>query len=199
MKEVFLHNKRTALIPASSDAEEALYAFPLGAVLRCKITQKRSLPHHNFYWAFIGECFNEWPENHGHKPMDGRHLHSWLAVKAGYLEMLEFEAPESASEREIEFSVKMAKSLADKLSGGRPSWPKVIGHKIYFAWPKSIAFENMDEDDFKRFTMLVFTLIYSEAGIDVDDYYKKWQSKHGDLKVRPERFVSPVENGLYFC
>jgi hypothetical protein len=197
MKEVFLVNRLDALVPASEEAETALRSYPLGAQLRVKITQRRSLPHHNFYWAFIGETLLHWPAGHGHKPRDDRHLHSWLAVKAGFFEHVEFVAT-GMTEAQILFSLRMARVLVEKLSGGRPYWPKIEGQEISFAWPMSIRFERMDEEEFKRFTTAVFTVIYSEVGIDVDDYYEAWQKKHGALKVKPERKPRPEENGLYF-
>lgn len=194
-KELFLINRGDALVPASEAAEEGLRAYPLGAQLRVKITQKRSLPHHNFYWAFMTEAQVSWPDDHGFQPRDEKHLHAFAAVRCNFHEMMEWEVPSRELANAI---VAVAKAIVTKLAGGRPVWWKYAGKMLYAAWPRSIAFDKMDEDDFKDFTRIIFTWIYSETGIDVEEYYERWQEKNGKLNVKPERERSKAESGLYF-
>lgn len=199
MKEAFLVNKLNSLAAASEDAVEALKAFPENVVLRVKITQPRSMPHHKFFFAFLNEVFQNWPEDHPFRPNDEEHLRAWLTVKAGWLEMMEYVVPTTA---EAHRAIKIAKAIIYKFSGGRPIWFKLIGSQIYAAWPKSIKFEKMDEEEFKRFTTAIFTLIYAETSMDVEEHYERWQSENGGLSVAPTREKEESDQSPespYFC
>jgi len=199
MKEVFLRNRGAALTAIDEDGETALRSYPIGAVLRVKLTQPRSLPHHNFFFAFLEEVYLGWPfETHPFQPDDSEHLRAWLTVKAGYMQMMEFEVPDGPT---VSAAIKVAKGVVFQFSGGRPIWFKVVGHKIFAAWPKSIKFTKMDEKEFIEFTTKVFDLIWSEVGIDVEEHYREWQNKNGSLQVVPARSAEKPDGqsaGLYF-
>ncbi len=195
-KEIFLINRGDALIPNSEDAEEALRSYPFGVQLRVKVTQTRSLPHHRFYWAFLAHVFPHWPEHHKHPLRDEDHLHAWLAVYVDWCE--EFTSELMPDLKTAGLAATMVIAFVKKISGDKPFWLRIDGNKVTARWPKSIAFSRMDEEEFKRFTTRVFTAIYEKVGIDIDEYYEKWQDSHGALKVVPERNKSPVEQGLYF-
>lgn len=201
VKTAFLRNKVDCLVPAEESGEEALRSYPEDALLRVQIYQPRSIPHHNFFFAFIAEVYDAWPDIHPFQPDNSEHLRAWLTVKAGYLEMFEWDFV-GLPTTTIHASLNVCRALIKARAGDRATWFKIIGTKIYAAWPKSIKFEKMDEDEFKRFTTIVFALIYSEVGIDVDDYYGEWQNKHGGLQVAPTRKAEDFNSrsaGLYFC
>lgn len=189
MKELFLRNTRSALVPASKSGEEALASYPKDVILRVKVSQARMLPHHKFFFAFLDEAFEHWPALHAFKPRDADyHLRAWLLVKAGFSEGVDLR-PRTVQEAHA--TVQALKLVVRGLVGDRPFWSKITtdheGGLIEVRWPMSIAFHNMDEEEFRRVTPVVFAVIYAEAGIDVDDYYRKWQEKNGKLKVEPSR------------
>ncbi len=185
MKEVFLAVQKSALVAVEEDGEEALAGYAPGTVVRVKIIQPRSNPHHNFFFAFLKEVYQQWPGEHGFKPMNYQnHLRAWLLVRAGFYEEITLEP---ASREEAEFTVRALRLVDRAFSNGRPFWSRIIGGKIIVRWPISIAFEKIDEEDFRRVTTLVFAAIYGETGMDVDDYYERWQVKHGRLPMAPSR------------
>lgn len=186
MKEVFLTNMGNALVPAEADGEEALASYPKGVVLRVKITQPRSNPHNSFFFAFLRETFDAWPSTHAFQPRDSSdHLRAWLLVKAGFSEQIEVDWPEN--KMQAVHAANTLKVVVNRFSRGKPFWVKIVGLKVVAAWPMSIAFENMDEEEFKRVTTIVFSVIYAEAGLDVDEYYERWQEKNSELSIKPTR------------
>lgn len=186
MKELFLTCTGKALVPANEEGEEALGSYPKGAILRVRITQPRSNPHNNFFFAFLREAFEAWPSTHRFQPRDYQdHLRAWLLVRAGFSEQVEVDWPENAWQSVQ--AANMLKAVVAKFSGGRPFWVKTIGLKVVAAWPVSIAFENMDEEYFRRVTTIIFSVIYAETGLDVDEYYSRWQEKNSELSIRPTR------------
>lgn len=186
MKELFLTNTGKALVPAEETGEEALAAYPKGVTLRVKITQPRSNPHNNFFFAFLREVFEAWPSTHAFQPRDYQdHLRAWLLVRAGFMESIEVDWPEN--KMQAVQAATMLKAVVARFSKGKPFWVKIVGLKVVAAWPLSIAFENMDEEEFKRVTTIIFSVVYAECGVDVDEYYERWQSKNGSLSVAPTR------------
>ncbi len=197
LKDVFLINRGDALVPASPHGEEVLAQYPLGASIRAKLTRERQLPHHNFYWAFISHVLVNWPEEHelNVTGRDEKFLHAWMAVRAGWYETTGFEPPAGADEIALRFAVRVARRMVIELAGDKPVWSKVINGMIEFRWPKSIAFKKMKQDEFSLFTTDVFTKIYAETGIDVDDYYSNWAKHNKKLEHPPFRRKSDAEVG----
>jgi hypothetical protein len=186
MKELFFRNAGKALIPADASGEEALAAYPLNVILRVKVVQPRSTPHHRFFFAFLNEVFANWPEMHVFQPRDADYMRGWLLVKAGFAETLEYDwIVESYDGRRQ--AAGLLKIAVEKFSGGKPFWVKISGTHIIAAWPQSIAFDKMDETEFQRVSSLVFAVVYAETGLDVEEHYAEWQSKNGSLQVAPTR------------
>lgn len=195
MKELFFRNAGKALIPINADGEEALASYPIGVTLRVKVVQPRSTPHHNFFFAFLKEVFGHWPDTHAFQPRDEDYLRGWLLVKAGFSETMEFDWDFGANQYGRDMAIRMMKSAVERFSKGRPFWVKAQGMKIIAAWPRSIAFDKMDEEDFRRTANLVFAVIYAETGLDVEVHYQAYLEKHPALKVVPTRKINGRQTG----
>lgn len=186
MKDLFLRKVGQTLVPVNELGEEGLASYPDQTLLRVKITQPRLLPHHRFFFAFLDEVFEHWPETHKFQPTDAdHHLRAWLLVKAGFSDR--FVSDPFQNGKITKQAMALLKSFVDRLTGGRPVWFKQVGETIEAQWPVSISFTNMDEEEFRRVTALVFAAVYGETGIDVDEYYQKWKLKEGSLTVVPTR------------
>lgn len=192
MKEVFLSNRRDALVPVTDEGFDVLGQYPKDAVLRVKITQTRSLPHHRFFHAFIGEAFSEWPEGHKIQPSDTEYLRAWCLVKANIKEIVTVNLGELGIRNPMA-AIASLKLISRSLTS-KPVWFNIDTHLgiVEMQWAKSIAFDKMDEAEFRETTARVFDVIYQETGIDVDDYYHNWQEKYGKLKVEPTRICGIV-------
>lgn len=184
MKEVFLRKSGVKLEAVDEHGEETLRTYPDGVVLRVKLTQPRSSASHRFFFAFLNEVYLNWPETHPFRPDDMEHLRAWLTVKVGHMQLMEFDLPDGIMARE---AVRVARAAIFEFSGGRPIWFKIINNKIFAAWPKSIEFHKMDEREFCGFTDAIFSLIYQETGLDVEEHYREWKDKHGSLQMAPAR------------
>ena len=197
MKELFFRNAGAALIPNNEEAEDALRQYPNGVTLRVKVVQPRSTPHNNFFFAFLKEAFEQWPETHAFQPTDyNDHLRAWLLVKAGFSNGVDLRP---RTEQEARATVAALKLVVRELAGGRPFWTKITvdygGGLIEVRWPKSIAFDRIDEEEFRRITTVIFAVIYAETGLDVEDHYQRYLEKHPALKVVPTRRVDGRPTG----
>jgi hypothetical protein len=186
MKEVFLAVQKSALVAVNEDGEEALAGYPAGTVVRVRISQTRSNPHNNFFFAFLKEVFSNWPETHKFQPKDyNDHLRAWLLVKGGFSEIFESELMPDLKTAGL--AAMLLTAMLKRFTKGKPVWMKIEGRKISAAWPQSIAFDKMDEEEFKRVTTIIFAVIYAETGMKVEEYYDEWQIKHGRLPMAPTR------------
>ena len=186
MKDLFLRKVGQTLVPVNELGEEGLASYPDQVLLRVKITQPRLLPHHRFFFAFLDEVFEHWPDTHKFQPTDADyHLRAWLLVKAGFSHR--FVSEPFKDSRITQKALVLLKGFVQQLTGGKPVWFKQVGETIEAQWPRSISFTNMDEEEFRRVTSVVFAVIYGETGMDVDEYYERWKIKEGSLQVAPTR------------
>lgn len=185
--ELFLSNHGDSLVPVNDEGYVALSKYPKDTVLRVKLTQARSLPHHRFFFAFMREAFDNWPDDHRVQPPNEDWLRQWLMVRAGIKETaaLAFESGTSPDPMGL---VRMLKAITGTVTK-RPIWFSIDTSEgtIEAMWAKSVAFDKMDEAEFKETTSKVFKTIFDEVGIDCDVYYLDWQKKYGKLKVEPSR------------
>jgi hypothetical protein len=188
MKDVFLRRVGRSLVPTNAEGEAALESYPSGAVVRAKLTQERSLPHHKFFFAFLREVFENWPKTYKIQPPDEDWLRSWLLVMAGVKHSWSIAWDVLGPNPLI--VIQILKPMLRQITSKPIFWSVNPKEGMVEAdWAKSIAFHKMEEDEFKETTTRIFDVIYAEVGMDVEEHYKAWQKENGKLKIEPRRTV----------
>lgn len=67
-------------------AAKELAKFPQRKVLRCRISQPRSVPQHRLYWALLEKTVENFPEDPFGmvEPLEAESLHEWVKMETGY-------------------------------------------------------------------------------------------------------------------
>lgn len=154
-----------ALLPWRTEDQEELARYPEKTVLKIKATRPRSNKAHRFYFKVIAVACHHWPENADPCPgkNDADMLRYWLQCKAGYHDRIDF--PEGTTD-----ALGM---LIKKIRGeGKYCFiqPRMIGGeaKICVFTPQSIAYEEMDETEFRPVRDAVFEIIEEIVGLAPD-------------------------------
>ena len=154
------------LVPWRSEDHDELMRYPERQVLKIKVTKPRSQKAHAFYFATIAAACKQWPQ--GQAPCPGENdydlLRAWLQCKAGYADHIAF--PTGTQE---------ALKLMAKRIGGDGRYCFIDERETKDGWqtfvftPKSIAYDEMDETEFKPLRTAVFEVIEEVLGITVDE------------------------------
>lgn len=187
-KDLFLKRIKNGLIAETVEAIEGVQAYPEGVTVRVKVTQPRVLAHHRFYFAFTGEVFEDVKDSYRISFSDVDEFRGWLLVRAGFFH----STTQSFSGFKDPFHlISLLKAILKDIAYNKTVWwainPEIMA--VTGRWARSVAFHKMDEDEFRSLTAAVFSFIYSEFQIDVDDYYKSWAEENGCLKVVPEKTI----------
>jgi hypothetical protein len=161
------------LLPWRSEDEQELLDYPERTMLKAKITKPRSGKAHRFYFKVIARAAEHWP--HGQDPFSdkdyvgGLHLkdpdklRAWLQCKAGYYDVIAFPfGTENALAR-----------LVQRIRGdGKFCFidTKVVNKEpaACVFTPTSIAYDEMDETEFRPIREAVFALIEEITGVTAE-------------------------------
>lgn len=173
MEELIVTRRGVELIPLGAHYEERLRTLPQGVALKARITQPRSLPHHNFFFAFLEEVYGSWPQVHKFQPVNATHLRAWLLVKVGYARRQEIQIGD-ASLHTVQAIVSGLRDFHD--SEDRYYWYWIEGERLLMARPLSMGFDHLDQHDFAPISDAVFKVIYDETGMDADEHHERWKA-----------------------
>lgn len=186
------------IFPLDAAGSAALTRFKPNALINVKISRRRSLPHHNFFFAFLSEVFQNWPavDPRGNAmpiyPDSAEHLRAWLIVKAKWIDYIEFQVA-SREEAIAMGNILHALFLADRAKGFY-KWVKWEGSIIKIASPKTIRMEEMDEAAFTSLSEKVFGLIEDYTGIKVDESKARWETEIRDGKRKRRKTTGMADN-----
>ena len=159
-----------SLVPADADAEADVMRISPGGVIDVKITKKRSHPHHRFYHALIKSAFDNWGELHEFQPENTEHLRKWLQAKAGYAdyETIDFDKVASEAQRAA-LSTALETAFRAERRKGVYVWVRPYRNGIAIIRPRSIAFDQIGESEFRDVSSKVIAVVEQETGISIDD------------------------------
>jgi hypothetical protein len=155
------------LVPENKTDYVALEGFASGALLRVSVRKPRRKKHHRLYFGVINVAFDNWPERHPFQPDDTEHLRAWLQCQAlhcdTYGEPLRNDGHDI--ERMLEFTQRAMQKI--KAAGGHGFFAEHNGAIVLFT-PKSVAYDKLDEAEFRKVSQPVFDVIERETGMTVE-------------------------------
>jgi len=183
MEEGWFRVRGRALLPTDALSEEILEGYGSGALLRCKITRPRSMPHHHFFFAYLKEAFENWPEGGAElgngvrfHPENEEHLRAWAIIMAG----VKFRIAVEVDDGDMPAG-ELGNVLAGVLRKLRRmriyAWPKLINGRVRIVMPVSIAHDPMDEKDFSELSSAVFDMIEGLIGLSADECWERWHER----------------------
>ncbi len=164
------------IIPAdrpSEDEHKRLKEKHGNAVLRIEVKLPRSAPHHRLFFAAISEAFNQWPESHSFQPDNSEHLRAWLLVKAGYREKplatrIEGDVPSASLMADF-----VERVVAVTMGTGKYGFAVVHGEHLIVLTPRSIAWEELEQNDFNVVSQKVSDVLKAEVNMSLDDFKRE--------------------------
>jgi Protein of unknown function (DUF1367) len=154
------------LVPDQPADVEKLRDFAPGSLVKINVKRPRRRKPHSMFFAAIARAFENWPELHEFQPENPEHLRAWLLVKAGYRSIFgeSMNRLNNNPMRMLEF-VKSA--MERQRSAGGYSFVTEHRGSIVQIVPESIAFSELDEDQFRPLRDAVYQLIEHHTGIPV--------------------------------
>lgn len=127
--------------------------------------RKRSAKHHRWFFSWLTQVFESWPDSHSFQPDDIDHLRSYLLCRSKHRDILgERLDPKTAN---IESHIKFIQELAS--IGQRKRWFAVEHNGcIVIVTPRSIDWSSLDEDEFRSVSSAVCDVIFAETGMAPD-------------------------------
>jgi len=123
----------------------------------------RSAAHHRLFFAYIGECYLNWPERHPFQPDNAEHLRAWLLVQAGHRDVTAYDWDSPAA----------AERLADLLDAelrkdrqkGVYAWVEVVDTQVRVVRPRTIRWAELPQAAFNAVSADVFEIGQAITGI----------------------------------
>lgn len=167
MPDIYVRRKDHGLIPADKAALDMILGIAEDQMIKCKITKKRSSPHHRLFFAALQAAYDNWPEDHTEQFANKEELRGWLLCKAGYHDCikLELDHPDYASKCAEMFSV-----FIEKAFGHRAIFFKSHSSLLVGFVPKSIAWDKMEQSEFTELTKKVSDVLNAECNMSLDDF-----------------------------
>lgn len=141
----------------------------------CELVKPRSPKHHKMFFAFIDDACENWPLDHpDFQPMNSEQLRAWLLCQTVHSarigNMLEVANP--SLEKMIDF-FGMAMHAVKVHGFGQPVVTET-GH-LELVVPKSIAWAELDEKEFRPIAEEIYALIEDHTGLKIKEWKKtKW-------------------------
>lgn len=167
MPDIHIRRKYHNLIPADKKALEQILNLEEGQIVKCKITKKRSSPHHRLFFAALQAAYDNWPEDKEEQFENKEEFRAWLLCKAGYHDQikLELDHPDYASK-----CAEMFAFFIKEAFGQRSIFFK--SHKTFLVGfvPQSIAWDKMEQSEFTDLTQKVSDVLKAEIEMSLDDF-----------------------------
>jgi hypothetical protein len=153
-----------SLIPADSEAIEALSRVGANSVVRVKVVKPRRPKFHRWFFVIIKNYFDNWPTSHSFQPDDEEHLRAWATVKSGHRDI--FGERLSHTDRDIH---RMADFVEKAIQRSRKthSFITIFNGSLVMLTPKSIAFDALDQAAFEPIADKILGVLETESGIAV--------------------------------
>lgn len=167
MSNVYVRRKGDILMPADNEALETILKIAEGQMVKCKISKKRSSPHHRLFFGAIKAAYDNWPEQHPEKFTDEEELRGWLLCKAGHCSQikLELDRPDYASKAAEMFSFFIIKAFGKRTVFFKSYESFLIGYI-----PESIAQDVVDQTEFTVISQKVSDVLKAETNMSLDDF-----------------------------
>jgi hypothetical protein len=168
-RSAFFRSTGRGLIPAETKAEEILFSMGKDALLRVTLTKPRRHKHHKFYFATLGNYFDNWPEAHPFQPDNEEHLRAWATVKAGHRDLLGERLDHGPGD-----VVAMAGFVSRCLERQRKhgyGFITIHNGSLVFATPRSIAYDALDEAEFAPIAAQILGVLEQESGLPLSTMY----------------------------
>lgn len=167
MPDIFLRRKEHSLLPADKEALNNILGLPEGEMLKCKVSRKRSSPHHRLFFAAIQAAYDNWPEQHPEQFANAEELRGWLLCKVGHCSQikLELDHPDYAGK-----SAEMFSFFIQKAFGQRTIFFKSHGSLLIGYVPESIAKDKVDQTEFTVISQKVSDVLKAETNMSLDDF-----------------------------
>lgn len=167
MPDIHIRRKDHNLIPADKKDLEQILNLEEGQIVKCKITKKRSSPHHRLFFAALQAAYDNWPEDKEEQFENKEEFRAWLLCKAGYHDQikLELDHPDYASK-----CAEMFAFFIKEAFGQRSIFFK--SHKTFLVGfvPQSIAWDKMEQSEFTDLTQKVSDVLKAEIEMSLDDF-----------------------------
>lgn len=166
---LFLRRRQSVLLPLDAGDERELRLWPEDKPIKAKLSIPRRTKNHRHFFAVIASATAHWPEGAEPDPNgDPERLRAYLLCKAGYAEFFDF--PPIASRSVV--------ALMEKFRGdGTHSFVRAgsIGGEpvIRVFAPKSIAWDELDEQRFNEIKQRVFSHIEHVLGVPADQLVRR--------------------------
>lgn len=144
-----------------------------------EVLGERSPPHHKMFFAFIGYCFQAWPESLEFKPDNVRHLRQWAMLSTGHTEIPFTWIFKNKREMNVVMPFVMAKVAHDRRIGVY-SIARAANGGIEVVSPASLNWESMSQKKFKEVSADIIQFIYEYTGID----FNKWKDMQAPKRLR---------------
>ena len=159
-----------ALLPVTAGDLAILAQIPEGVPFRTRLYKDRSKKHHRRFFGAIKCAFENWPEGYEEfQPENAKHLRKWLECEAGHRDFTDFHLAEADDPKQfVEGIIKMAKG-----AGGEKEsiFPRVKGRTVRVYWARSIAWDELDQDEFARLANPIESMIEQIVGVSVDELF----------------------------
>lgn len=167
MPEVYVRRKENTLQPADKEALEKIISLPEGEMVKCKVSRRRSSPHHRLFFAAIQAAFDNWPERHPEQFEKAEELRGWLLCKAGYSNKIKLELghPDYASKCAEMFSFFIKEAFGHRCIFFKSHKNFLVGFV-----PESIAWDKMDQSEFTELSQKVSDVLKTEINMSLEDF-----------------------------
>jgi hypothetical protein len=165
MPDVYFARVGRRLVPTDPMADKSLMRLPENVPARVKIVLPRSTKNHRHFFAVITAACWHWPTTVEPYPNgDVELLRAWLECRAGFADKIDYPiAAVDAVVRHVE--LRRAKGqhvfVREGTIGGEPA--------LRIFEPRSIAYDEMDEDQFQALKAGVFGVIREILDCEPDD------------------------------
>jgi len=129
----------------------------------------RSPKAHRHFFAIIDKAFQNWPDTHPFQPDSAEHLRAWLEVKAGHRDIILADP----SGPMVEFIKAVLKRIEDADIGFRYGFPAVKGDMIAVAFPRSISWSTLSQEEFSPIANEIYAILEDIIGVDTATLIEK--------------------------
>lgn len=155
----------------SAKDQKACAGIPVGQTVKLSIKRRRSSEHHRMFFGVIAAATHHWPDGHECDPDgDPEKLRAWLLMKAGYCNQRPFRLREAPIKAEVTAFAALVAQAA--IQAGDHAAIRVDESTVRLYWPKSIAWDKLDQKEFAPIADMVFALIESETKMKIADLMK---------------------------
>ncbi len=138
----------------------------------CVLVQPRYPKYHKFFFAVLAAAFDNWPEDHPLKPRDAETLRGMLMVEVGEYDTVgNGYKPGSDNVFKLMDFIDMAVHAA-RLSGYTKLALRDDG-TAEARFPRSIAWDKMDQKEFGPIAEKIFELVEAETHLRIADLRRR--------------------------